>query len=353
MAWLYIRSMFISVRGFLHRFIDEGGDRVTLIAFLKGDDALLNFQMLEALRKGGEHQGQHDHPASPRGYMRQLRNEPVSNFRLDPSYVNAQDSREYPLHLATRSGRADITNTAGKAAKEIAKTHELQAAFQGVYRRKAQFLNHHLAQPTPANVHAIANHGLTCLHQAAVLGDEELVSQLLRLGANVFSRYKRGLAPIDQLTPSSVVAVDPNRLPRLEGQLKSGPITLGGFLSYYCNQEDTANACHGSINLAHDKSCKDQTKFHLWAAMLDEAKRWIVAITQAKQYLQRFQASPEMPAAVGATMNSPQGPPTVENARSCTNSVNSLELLPSQEGLVMASTLPLCNLIFRSCFSIS
>ncbi|KAI0219400.1 hypothetical protein L0F63_000348 [Massospora cicadina] len=242
-----------------------------------------------------------------------------------------------------------------------------------------QSLNYHLAHPTPTNVHAITKffvfdsctnlldinyhhptHGLPCLHQAAVLGNEELVLQLLLLEVNVFSHNKCGLAPIDQLTPSSVVVVDPNRLPRLKGQLKSGPITLVAIRS------DTVNVCYGSINLAHAKLCinasdpqkfevtgKDQTKFHLQAAMLDESKRWIVAITQTKQYLQRYQASPEMPAAVGATMNSPWVLPTVKNACSCTNSVDSLELLLSQEGLVMASTLSLHNLIFRSCFSIS
>ncbi|KAI0244772.1 hypothetical protein L0F63_002954 [Massospora cicadina] len=398
--------MFISVRVFLHRFIDGDGDRVTLIDFLKGDDALLNFQMLEALRKGDEHQVEtllahwgklhRANATTPLHLAATCASSEMNRFlisRLDPSCVNAQDSGgNTPLHLATRSGRADIvkmllntrnidptlTNAAGKAAEDIAKTQELRAAFQAnrqaFIAERTQFLNHHLAQPTPANVHAIARffaedpranlldinyrhptHGLTCLHQAAVLGDEELVSQLLRLGANVFSRDKRGLAPIDvakaegvltllkQLTPSSVVAVDPDKLPRLEGRLKKWTNYAGGykvrwlvlegdFLSYYRSQEDTASACRGSINLAHAKlwidagdpqkfevTGKDQTKFHLRAAMLDEAKMCL-----------------EMSVAVGANMNSPLGPHSVENGRSRTNSVDSLELLPSQEGLVMA-----------------
>ncbi|KAI0243509.1 hypothetical protein L0F63_005984 [Massospora cicadina] len=344
------------------------------------DDALLNFQMLEALRKGDEHQVE----TLLAHWGKLQRANATTPLHLAATCASSKMNRGRAdivmMLLNTRNIDPTLTNAAGKAAEEIAKTPELQAAFQAnrqaFIAERTQFLNHHLAQPTPANVQAIARffaedpranlldinyrhptHGLTCLHQAAVLGDEELVSQLLRLGANVFSRDKRGLAPIDvakaegvlillkQLTPSSVVAVDPDRLPRLEGQLKKWTnyaggykvrwlVLEGGFLSYYRSQEDTANACRGSLNLAHAKlwidasdpqkfevTGKDQTKFHLRAAMLDEAKMWIVAITQTKQYLQRYQASPEM---------------SVANGRSRTNSVDSLELLPSQESLVMA-----------------
>ncbi|KAJ9087713.1 hypothetical protein DSO57_1030452 [Entomophthora muscae] len=380
--------------------------------------------MLEALRKGDEKQiktlltnwrtnYKSFSSTSPLHLSVTCASPEINRFllsKLDSEDINTQDtSGNTPLHLAAKSGRVDISkmllakpnidptimNFEGKTAEYYAKTPELQSIFQGnrqeFIAERTQFLNHHLAQPTQSNCQAIVKffaenpranlldinhrhpvHGSTCLHQAAELGDDELVSHLLRLGANVFSRDKRGFAPIDVAkvdkvkdllkheTPSSVVASDPNQLPRLEGQLKKWTnyasgykmrwlVLEGGFLSYYRSQEDTVNACRGSINLAHAKlwidsndpqkfevTGKDQTRFHLRAAMVDEAKMWIVAITQTKQYLQSHLTQSSSDSAVASDIHQDSPASAREEVRSRSNSIDSLEQLPPDERLTMA-----------------
>lgn len=72
-----------------------------------------------------------------------------------------------------------------------------------------------------------------------------------------------------------------------------------GILSYFHNQEDAGNACRGSINLRIAKVWIDSTdkqrfdiigkgsiRYHLKAGHANEAKRWILALTQSKQWIE-------------------------------------------------------------------
>jgi hypothetical protein len=72
-----------------------------------------------------------------------------------------------------------------------------------------------------------------------------------------------------------------------------------GILSYFHNQEDAGNACRGSINLriakvwidSNDKQRfdiigKGSIRYHLKAGHANEAKRWILALTQSKQWIE-------------------------------------------------------------------
>lgn len=72
-----------------------------------------------------------------------------------------------------------------------------------------------------------------------------------------------------------------------------------GILSYFHNQEDAGNACRGNINLriakvwidSSDKQRfdiigKGSIRYHLKAGHANEAKRWILALTQTKQWIE-------------------------------------------------------------------
>lgn len=107
-----------------------------------------------------------------------------------------------------------------------------------------------------------------------------------------------------------MIATTPGQPPRLEGTLfkwtnyASGYkarwfVLEDGILSYFHNQEDAGNACRGSINLriakvwidANDKQRfdiigKGSIRYHLKAGHANEAKRWILALTQSKQWIE-------------------------------------------------------------------
>ncbi|KAI9297005.1 hypothetical protein K502DRAFT_323508 [Neoconidiobolus thromboides FSU 785] len=345
------------------------------------EDPMISYRMLEALRKGDENSIAGIWTSWPKEIN--LPNQPAKKAFTTPLHlavtgatveinkfvitnlkginINQQDvDGNTPLHLASKGGRRDvielllrfeemddtIVNFAGHTAFDLAKNEHVKNYFiarrQEFIAEKTQFLNHHLSQPTQANVTAIVhffaenkrsklldiNHrhpttGSTILHQAVSIGDAKVVSQLLKMGGNVFARDKRGKSPSDlardenvkdilrRETSSSVVASDPDQLPRLEGQLKKWTNYAGGYkarwfklengcLTYYKSEEDTNNAVRGALNLANSQlwidssdpqkfeiTGRDKTKFALRASMLEEAKMWILAITQSKEYFKK------------------------------------------------------------------
>lgn len=107
-----------------------------------------------------------------------------------------------------------------------------------------------------------------------------------------------------------LIPTTPGQPPRLEGTLfkwtnyASGYkarwfVLEDGILSYFHNQEDAGNACRGSINLriakvwidSNDKQRfdiigKGSIRYHLKAGHANEAKRWILALTQSKQWIE-------------------------------------------------------------------
>ncbi|KAL1924036.1 uncharacterized protein VTP21DRAFT_7071 [Calcarisporiella thermophila] len=164
--------------------------------------------------------------------------------------------------------------------------------------------------------------GYTILHEAAARRNIEMVRFCISCGADVLIRDKKGKLARDLTKDSKIRAVlkdipdiaiiqtlSPGEAPRLEGILNKWTNVIGGYkprwfvlengiLSYYKNREDTQNACRGSINMLvarigidpTDKNRfivvgKGSVQYHLRAGDPIEAKRWIFALTQSKQWM--------------------------------------------------------------------
>lgn len=160
--------------------------------------------------------------------------------------------------------------------------------------------------------------GNTALHNAAASRDISLVSLLLNHGADAFPRNKKGKLPIDLSKDDKIKALfknvpqkamlnaSPKDPIRHSGHLKKWTnyksgykarwfVLESGVLSYYRNQDESENACRGSINMKVAKivyhngdKCKfevlgpDKNGFHVKAAHPTEAKNWIWNLNQAK-----------------------------------------------------------------------
>lgn len=160
--------------------------------------------------------------------------------------------------------------------------------------------------------------GNTPLHNAAATRDSALVQLLLNHGADVFPRNKKGKLPADLTKDDKIRAMfknvpqktmmnaSPKDPIRYSGHLKKWTNYKSGYkarwfvlekgvLSYYRNQDESENACRGSINMKvakivyhnGDKSKfevlgPDKNGFHVKAAHPTEAKNWIWNLNQAK-----------------------------------------------------------------------
>ncbi|KAF9927719.1 hypothetical protein BGZ65_006642, partial [Modicella reniformis] len=183
--------------------------------------------------------------------------------------------------------------------------------------------------------HQDTDTGSTILHAASRRKDMAMVQWCLDQGIDTLLKDKKGKTAADvtkdpkiksllrdsrsqgkYLDVSSyrstapLVPTTPGQPPRLEGTLfkwtnyASGYkarwfVLEDGILSYFHNQEDAGNACRGSINLRIAKvwiDSNDQQRFdiigkgsiryHLKAGHANEAKRWIFALTQSKQWIE-------------------------------------------------------------------
>ncbi|KAF9585253.1 hypothetical protein BGW38_003214 [Lunasporangiospora selenospora] len=239
-----------------------------------------------------------------------------------------------------------ILDHRGKSAQDVAATPEVRLVLQAhrtEYLTKTTALMHQYADsgdltsliglfdhPRAAFVlnvsHQNTETGSTILHAAARRKDMSMVQWCLDQGIDTFLRDKKGKTAVDVTKDSKIknllresrsqgpsaplVPTSPGQAPKLEGTLfkwtnyASGYkarwfVLEDGILSYFHNQEDAGNACRGSINLRiakvwidpNDKQRfdiigKGSIRYHLKAGHANEAKKWIFALTQSKQWIQ-------------------------------------------------------------------
>ncbi|KAF9156590.1 hypothetical protein BG015_003890 [Linnemannia schmuckeri] len=250
------------------------------------------------------------------------------------------------LLLSKNEVNDGITDHKGKSAYDVASTAEVRIvlkAHRTEYLTRTTALMHQYAEsgdlaalmglfdhPRAAFVlnisHQDTETGSTILHAASKRKDMAMVQWALDQGIDTLLRDKKKKIAADvtkdskiktllndsrsQGTVAPLIATTPGQPPRLEGTLfkwtnyASGYkarwfVLEDGILSYFHNQEDAGNACRGSINLriakvwidSNDKQRfdiigKGSIRYHLKAGHANEAKRWILALTQSKQWIE-------------------------------------------------------------------
>ncbi|KAF9188730.1 hypothetical protein BGZ50_001175 [Haplosporangium sp. Z 11] len=250
------------------------------------------------------------------------------------------------LLLSKNDVNDGILDHKGKSALDVASTAEVRVvlnAHRTEYLTRTTALMHQYASsgdlsglislfdhPRAAFVlnisHQDTETGSTILHAASRRKDMAMVQWCLDQGIDTLLRDKKGKTAADVCKDSKIknllresrsqgsamqlVPTTPGQPPRLEGTLfkwtnyASGYkarwfVLEDGILSYFHNQEDAGNACRGSINLriakvwidSSDKQRfdiigKGSIRYHLKAGHANEAKRWILALTQSKQWIE-------------------------------------------------------------------
>ncbi|CAH2350965.1 oxysterol-binding protein homolog 1 [[Candida] railenensis] len=212
--------------------------------------------------------------------------------------------------------------------------------------------------------------GNTVLHEFIKKDDYEMCEWLLKHGGDPFKRDKRGKLPIDLISNKKddqlkkllksasrnsnlmdpVIntnnAIKAGNSPTYKGYLRKWTnfasgyklryflLDSNGILSYYTNQDDTNNACRGSLNLSfaylHLDSSeklkfeiigKNGIRWHLKANHPVETNRWVWtlqnAITISKDNLKRLRHEEKSNVAAGAKSSTP-GPTSNPNASNLT-----------------------------------
>ncbi|ORX96527.1 hypothetical protein K493DRAFT_217361, partial [Basidiobolus meristosporus CBS 931.73] len=326
-------------------------------------------------------------------------------FRLD---INQPDQHgNTPLHLAAKSCRPDIVrllmncsrvddtclNNDGYQAIDMTNCSEIiqcieenrQEFVRYTNQRVAEFVrkldfaslaklyeNNRTRNLVDLNLQDPRT-GSTALHEAARLGNADLVVWLMQRGANVFARDRMGKLPIDvarsdrvkgvlkegmrllnagqflglttslYLVPNDSNPHAPGHHPRLSGTLmKWMNFTTGykrrwfilenGVLSYYKSRHEAENSCRGAINLRFARIWIDPNdltrfdvigpgtaKYRLRADHAMEVKRWVLALTKSKQRLDEGNlkdpdAAPSNRRELGVDSNSPSTPETSESS---------------------------------------
>ncbi|KAK3821413.1 MAG: Oxysterol-binding protein-domain-containing protein [Benniella sp.] len=238
-----------------------------------------------------------------------------------------------------------ILDHKGKSALDVATTAEVRMvlkAHRTEYLTRSTMLMHQYSNsgdlaslkklfdhPRAAFVlnisHQDTETGSTILHAASRRKDIAMVQWCLDQGIDTLLKDKKGKTASDVTKDAKIksliryeaplVPTTPGQPPRLEGTLfkwtnyatgyKARWFVLeDGILSYFHNQEDAGNACRGSINLriakvwidSNDKQRfdvvgKGSIRYHLKAGHANEAKRWIFALTQSKQWIEETSGS--------------------------------------------------------------
>ncbi|KAK3826447.1 MAG: Oxysterol-binding protein-domain-containing protein [Linnemannia gamsii] len=255
------------------------------------------------------------------------------------------------LLLSKNEVNDGITDHKGKSAFDVASTAEVRVvlkAHRTEYLSRTTALMHQYAESGDLSAliglfdhpratfvlnisHQDTDSGSTILHAASKRKDMAMVQWALDQGIDTLLRDKKGKIAADVSKDSKIktllrdsrsqgpvaplIATTPGQPPRLEGTLfkwtnyASGYkarwfVLEDGILSYFHNQEDAGNACRGSINLriakvwidSNDKQRfdiigKGSIRYHLKAGHANEAKRWILALTQSKQWIEETSGS--------------------------------------------------------------
>lgn len=250
------------------------------------------------------------------------------------------------LLLAKEVVNDGILDHKGKTPLDVASTAEVRVVLQAhrsEYLTRSTMLMHQYSNsgdlvglkelfdhPRAAFVlnisHQDTDSGSTILHAAGRRKDMAMVQWCLDQGIDTLLKDKKGKTAADvtkdakikgllrdfssQGSSAPLVPTTPGQPPKLEGTLfkwtnyASGYkarwfVLEDGILSYFHNQEDAGNACRGSINLriakvwidSNDKQRfdiigKGSIRYHLKAGHANEAKRWIFALTQSKQWIE-------------------------------------------------------------------
>ncbi|KAJ9075215.1 hypothetical protein DSO57_1038180 [Entomophthora muscae] len=155
--------------------------------------------------------------------------------------------------------------------------------------------------------------GRTFLHEAALTNNEEVVSWLIKLGANIVVRDNDGQLPYDLATDSKIKEFlsdvpirSGNSCSKLEGTLKKWTNIAGGFkeryfilengcFSYFKSQSDIDNVCRGTILMKSaqinwkegstwfEVASHGSVRYELKANHIVEAKKWVAALLEAKE----------------------------------------------------------------------
>ena len=201
--------------------------------------------------------------------------------------------------------------------------------------------------------------GNTVLHEFIKKDDLQMCDWILKHGGDPFKRDKRGRLPIDlvnskddalrkllKAASKDQTIMDPVAATNAAVKTGSAPVYKGylrkwtnfasgyklryfvldeyGILSYYANQDDTSNACRGSLNLGYatlhlDSSekmkfeiyGKNGLRWHLKANHPIETNRWVWtlqnAITIAKDNLKRRQGVKRAPTTSSTSTSASSG----------------------------------------------
>ncbi|KAF9427712.1 hypothetical protein BGZ94_004340 [Podila epigama] len=230
---------------------------------------------------------------------------------------------------AYRSGPSFVgPNTPGgsisssQSFEGIAQTNQTTPIHLAVQCAQYPVIEFVLSNTPQVDPNARDSHGQTALHIASSMGRLDVVKLLLsKNDVNDGVLDHKGKSALDVASTAEIrmilkgsaaplIPTSPGQPPRLEGTLfkwtnyASGYkarwfVLEDGILSYFHNQEDAGNACRGSINLriakvwidSNDKQRfdiigKGSIRYHLKAGHANEAKRWILALTQSKQWIE-------------------------------------------------------------------
>jgi oxysterol-binding protein 1 len=248
----------------------------------------------------------------------------------------------------------------------------LKALFKAVHKQKLKEIQEILKNPRCSLIdfNSPNSYGETILHVAARTENEEIIRLCLKLGVDPFMKNRKGKIAIELARNPNTRALlkegnqklSVNILynlflapmirskeillnvsgTRMEGYLSKYTNFAGGFrrrwfvlengvFSYFNNPSEYPISCRGSINLDYvdivpstSNPCKfdlvgvtkSEVKIHLKADAQDEAKRWIIALKQAKEFFSTLEPENEKipPTNLLNVMNTPE----IQNCKSPT-----------------------------------
>jgi ankyrin repeat protein len=265
---------------------------------------------------------------------------------VDLNAVETQNGNS-ALHLASSFGRIDVVelflvqkhiddtirNKEGRSAMDVADTidivklfqisrAELNMAFQDAFERwekdapgSAEELNSLLSLPRVGVIDLNARSratGTTLLHEAVRRRDAKMIEEVVRKGADIFGRNKRGKSPLEATKDEKIKALlqqlsNADQAMALSGNQPGLPPTFRGYLgkwtnyargyktrwfvlengilSYYHTQEEEGKQSRGSLNLRFAKIRADPSDRHRFEVLVDGASHTARTSSANRLYL--------------------------------------------------------------------